>query len=325
MEATIDSVRGRAIRWDSASAAVGAAIWAIALVGLRPTPLDVLWAKALLLLAALVLVPLVLRLFAPAAGAAGDNRLWALIRVTQLPAAVLLGAAFLMPQGPIAAGLSVAWLATTGLLALVGLGRLIRHRRGPLAEVCIAAGLVYGVVGSGWAFLDRWGVRPLHFEPVIVLLTAIHFHYAGLLLPTLTGLALREVDGLVGRVAAVGAIIAVPLVAVGITATQMQMGPWLELAAAWIMASAGLATGWLYLRLARQRRWQGTVRTLWTLAALSLILGMILAALYGSRFLLAVDWLDIPWMRAVHGTANALGFTLAALVGWCLSARSSAA
>jgi hypothetical protein len=29
-----------------------------------------------------------------------------------------------------------------------------------------------------------------------------------------------------------------------------------------------------------------------------------------------LPWLDIPWMRALHGTANALGFTVPALVGW---------
>lgn len=47
-----------------------------------------------------------------------------------------------------------------------------------------------------------------------------------------------------------------------------------------------------------------------------------LAAIYGSRFYVPMPWLDIPWMRAVHGTANALGFGLAGLLAWAM-ARSS--
>jgi hypothetical protein len=48
---------------------------------------------------------------------------------------------------------------------------------------------------------------------------------------------------------------------------------------------------------------------------------MLLAALYGSRFYLAVDWLDIPWMRALHGTANAVGFGVVGLLGWSMANR----
>jgi outer membrane biosynthesis protein TonB len=43
------------------------------------------------------------------------------------------------------------------------------------------------------AFQSFW--RPLDFDPVIVLLTAVHFHYAGFLLPLCTALAAREVGG----------------------------------------------------------------------------------------------------------------------------------
>jgi hypothetical protein len=47
---------------------------------------------------------------------------------------------------------------------------------------------------------------------------------------------------------------------------------------------------------------------------------MALAALYGSRFFVSVPWLDIPWMRALHGTTNSLGFALAGLLAWTLAA-----
>ena len=60
------------------------------------------------------------------------------------------------------------------------------------------------------------------------------------------------------------------------------------------------------------------VKALWLVSAVCLAGSMVLAALYGSRFHYTISWLDIPWMRAVHGSANALGFGLAGLVGWWL-------
>jgi hypothetical protein len=272
-----------------------------------------------LLLAPLVLLPLGLPLVAPHTRTGGPGRLWRTVSLLQLPAALLLGWAFLLPQGLSAAALSVPWLVATGLLALLGLGRFWQHRRGPLDELCVAAGLVYAVIGSCWALLDRGGVRPLGFEPVIVLLTAIHFHYAGFALPLLTGFVMRQVEGRLSRLAGVGVVAAVPLVAAGITATQLNAGPLLECAAAWLMASAGILTGYLYFRLAVQPAWPPLVRGLWAVAAVSLTGGMVLAALYGSRFYVPIPWLDIPWMRALHGTANALGFGLAGLIGWTLA------
>jgi YndJ-like protein len=304
---------------ERASLLIGAATWLSAMVYLRPNPRDVLWAKGLLLLAALVLVPLVLRLLASRIAPAEGEGLWFFVGLIQLPAAIALTVAFALPQGVVACGLSLPWLVTMGLLALIGLRRLVRHRGGPLSEICLAAGMVYGVVGSGWAVLDRAGVRPLGFEPVIVLLTAIHFHYAGLLLPALTGFAAREIEGRAAATACVGVIVGVPLVAVGITATQVDLGVWLECSAAWLTSAAGLMTAALYVGLAGQPRWPRAVRGLWCVAASALTLGMVLAALYAARFLVPLPWLDIPWMRAVHGTANAMGFTLAALVGWCLA------
>ncbi len=47
---------------------------------------------------------------------------------------------------------------------------------------------------------------------------------------------------------------------------------------------------------------------------------MVLAALYGSRFQAPpLAWLDIPWMLALHGSANALGIGVLGLWGWTLA------
>jgi hypothetical protein len=39
-------------------------------------------------------------------------------------------------------------------------------------------------------------------------------------------------------------------------------------------------------------------------------------ALYGLRAWLSIAWLDLPWVWALHGTANSLGFALAGLLAW---------
>lgn len=317
---------------------VGVALWLGFLLAVRPGPFDPAWIPALLLLVPLVLVPLGLSVLdraepsGPAAGPGGGRsapgrssaRSARLLRVAgrlQLPAAGLLAVAFLLRQGPLAAALALLWLAVAGLLALTGLLRIgdrIR-RRGvrPLAPFVEDAGLVYLAVGAAWAVADRLGFRPLDFPAVIVVLTAVHFHYAGFVLPVVTGLAARRLGGPVAALAGIGVIAAVPLVAVGITATQLGLGPGIEALAAWVMAAAGVLVAGLHLRLAVGSDAPGTARLLWGVAALSLLGSMVLAALYGARFHLpAVRGLDIAWMQALHGAANAVGFGLCGLLGW---------
>src|SRR5262245_43176279 len=239
-------------------ALAGGVVWVIGLAITRPNPFDPAWAEALLVLAPLVLVPLGLDLVLRG-GPVG--RLARLTGVVQLPAALALGLAFLLPQGPAAAALALPWLLATGLVAGLGVGRLARRGFRPLAEVCLDAGLMFVAVGGVWAVADRLGFRPLDFEPVIVLLTATHFHYAGFALPLATGLALRTEgisppSGRAGgvsplsqaggsrppsppaRLAGVGVVAGVPLVAAGITATQLGWDPWLECLAAWVLALA---------------------------------------------------------------------------------------
>lgn len=295
---------------------LGGLAWVITLAIVHPAPTDAAWAKALLMLAPLVLVPLSLRLVCATNGTDETSRLWQIVAGAQLPAALSLGGSFLLPQGVLAALMSAPWLATTGHIALLGLARVRRVRRGPMHELCVAVGMIYLAIGAAWATLDRAGIRPLDFDPIIVLLTAIHFHYAGFVLPILAGLAMRELNGRTAVVAGFGAILAVPLVAVGITTTQLGIGPTLEFVSAWFMALAGVLTGSLYVRVALDLRQTRLVRVLWIIAGVSLIGSMGLAALYGSRFLISLPWLDIEWMRAVHGTANTFGFAFVGLIGW---------
>jgi hypothetical protein len=291
---------------------VGGVIWLVILVWRHPSPFETEWAMTLLLLSPLVLIPLGLRL----AFASEQDRFYLAATQFQFPTAILLALSFMLPAGNFAALLSLPWFVTTAIISLAGFMRILKRGVNSREELCVDAGLIYLVIGGGWAVLSRGNIRPLEFEPIIVLLTAIHFHYAGFLLSIFTGLAGKIVQGDTSRLAATGVIAGVPLVAAGITTTQLGLGTWLESLAALVLAGSGLMTAWLHWRLSRQSNWPSSARVLWSVTALSLAFSMILAALYGIRFYFPLTWLDIPWMRALHGTANALGFGLAGALAW---------
>jgi hypothetical protein len=53
----------------------------------------------------------------------------------------------------------------------------------------------------------------------------------------------------------------------------------------------------------------------------SLIIGMVLAAVYALGHYLGLEWLDIPQMLPFHGAVNAFGFALPAVVAWNLESN----
>lgn len=315
-------------RWRALSlgcAAAGGAGWLAFLLARPPSLSSLDWAVSLLLLAPLALVPLGLRLVAPEEPGSAGFLPWRAAVVLQLPAALALAVAFVLPKGPAAAALALPWAGVTADMALYGLLRLGRQglrRVGFPAELAIGAGLIFPLVGAGWALFDRAAIVPLRFAPIVVLLTAVHFHYAGFALPLLTGLAARAVPGTAARAACLGVVLGVPLVAIGITASQLGSGSLLETLAAWTTALAGLLTAGLHLRLALRPAGEPLARALWAATGIALAAGMVLAALYGSRAYLSIAWLDYPRMWALHGTANGLGFGLCGLAAWNLAQRA---
>jgi YndJ-like protein len=283
------------------------------------------WGEALLLFAALVLAPMLLDLVGDSADDAGSARLLSAAQRGQFGAALCLVAAYGLPAGFRATLAALPWACVLLLLAATGVRRVSRRAVRPLGNGCRDAGLIYAAVGAAWLMADRLGLRPLGFDPSIVLLTAVHFHYAGLLLPVLAALALGE-SGTARdhRFIGAGVIAGVPAVAVGITATQLRLNPYIEVAATLLMAVSGFAVAVLHLRLALQTRRPWMARALWLGAGLSLGAGMSLALLYGVRYFFhPFPWLDVPWMRALHGSLNALGFGFCGVLGWRLVGKNT--
>lgn len=297
------------------AAFVGAAAWALAASIVAPHPYDASWARVLFLLAPAVCLPLlwhVFRAHAPFVQAKLRPRGIALVGWWAFATGALAFAQLLEP-GALAALAAAPWallLLTVGVDALRSALRPRAWLASPTAA-CAGSAPLLALVGAAWTLFDRSGVRPLDLPPEIVLLTAIHFHFAGIVLPLVTARLLdgrRDFGALLTAVLVVGGV---PFVALGITAVQWGAPPLAESLAAWAMAAGGFLVA-LRLAAAGRRSGQPAARGAAFVAAAALAVGMTLAVLYAARHWLALDWLDIPWMRGVHGSVNALGFALGA-------------
>ncbi|EMA34136.1 YndJ family protein [Haloarcula japonica] len=293
------------------SAALGVAVWlALTAAG----ELDAI--ERALALAPLVLVPLALRT-AVTGTFEGAARRYTTTAIWLQPVGALLLAASLVVQSPapLAAGLATPWLAVTGLLGLVALARTRTRQTLTLPETAIDAGLAYVSVGAVALLLAHLDLT-LWFDRVIIRLTAVHFHYAGFVLPVAAGLTGRHLAvHSRGFRTVVGVILVGPaLIAVGIA-----FSPLVEVVAVSFFTAAVAAFGAVVLRrvVPTCPRPQGL---LLGIAAVALPISMALALGYGiSTFTGRSLGLTISTMIALHGSLNAFGFGLCATLGWRLS------
>lgn len=231
-----------------------------------------------------------------------------------LAAALCFGASILLPVlGPWGV---LPWFAV-GIWRALWLGReLWRQPPSLLAPWVHLAAHLYLPAGAVWSFFWLAGWQPLGFVPIIVLLTGVHFHYAGFALPWLASRWLAFGLPRAQRAAAGGAlgvVAGIPLVAFGITASQLERSPWFESLAATVLALSAFIVAQGYLVWSRQML--GPARWLFLLGGLSLALGMSMALLYGWRHWLPLDWVTIPAMYSLHGTLNSWGFCLPCILG----------
>jgi hypothetical protein len=304
-------------RWMQISAIVGGLAWALLLLVLPAKSETLALIERLLLLAVLVLVPLALGLITPGEYMWG-GRLLRLAWRAQPTAAAMASGAFLLPAGAHAGLLSSGWLIFTGIVALLGLAGLRDRSMRDAPECCISAGLLLLPVGGLWLALARFGAQPFGFGGTIVLLTAVHFHYAGFALLILAGLAGRRLR--VGaplargvfRLVAVGIIAGVPLVALGITFSRE-----LELVAVLLLVASVLALALLELLAVVPLIGRRIARTLLAISALASVATMLLAAGYALGGMIGLE-LTIPQMVLAHGVVNAFGLVLCGLLAWTL-------
>jgi len=297
------------------SAMAGAVVWVVALFYRTGDSVETDLIQKVFLLAALVVVPLGISLIE-------SKEEWITLRIAALLqpfTALLCLISLVLPQGIPAGILASAWLVTVSFIALAGLLRVVFSKQPLSLELAVSAGMMYLPVGGAWFVASRLGFQPLGFGDTIVLLTAVHFHFAGFAAPILVGLAGRQLAGSRAlAVAAIAIVFGTPLVAAGITlSTKLALGGTLN------VAFGLLLLGCVVLFRVVPKLQARLAQVLLVLASLSSCFAMVLAVLYSYSIVTKTVILDIPQMAMTHGLLNSFGFSLCGLLGWAIESPST--
>ena len=304
--------------WLRRSAAFGAFVWVTIQWFIPWHSTEITLTSRLVLLAILVNTPLAMSLIK---GTYLDDALPLPLKIAEIfqPfAAILAAISFVVTEGVTAAAFVSPWLLVTGLIALGGLIRLLKRIPG-YSEAAMTAGMLYFPVGGAWLIASRLGYRPLGFGIAIVLLTAMHFHYAGFAASVITSMVGRMIGHaesgfrVAYKIVAVGVIIGTPLLAAGIT-----FSPALEVVAASILALSLIGLSILIVSAVVPVIQNATSRWLLLFGSVFVFGAMIFAAAYSIGSVSGHPIVSIPQMVQSHGIANAFGFTLCSLLGFSI-------
>lgn len=238
---------------------------------------------------------------------------------TLFAAASLTTLSFFLNNRPLAALLATSWLLVCGAFAGDGLRRFVLAGTKSFTQLCFAAGEGYLLVAGVWLVASRAGAQLLAFHEPIVLLTAVHFHFAGFASAVLAGLTDRAFVGRKGH-----RMLRVPLLIVvagpAVLGLAFLFGPKAKLIAALLLAigQLGLAGGLIGAGIAAKT---GVGRWLLFVAAGSVAAGMILAAVWAIGEYPLQAFVNIRQMAQFHGVLNAIGFAVCGLLGWALLRR----
>ncbi len=229
--------------------------------------------------------------------------------------ALLCGlAAIVVDSHVLAAGLAAVWLLATLVIAARGTARIMALGLRPLHELAQSFAMVYLTVGAMWLVAWRAGWTVMGFPPVWGALTAAHFHCAGCGLLLAISLLARHRPSRCIHAAAVLAIVAIPLTAIGIAASRP-----LERGAALITVGAGLLYGIAALRgagLSGLR--QGALRAsgITALATMSLAASYAIGSAASLTPITLGPWSAIETMIITHGVGNAVLLLGGAWLAW---------
>ena len=307
------------------SAAVGLLVWFVSLLTTTSDSYETELIHKIVFYAFLVIVPLALSLV-PTGDQRGNLGLFRVVVLVQPVAAIITIASFFVEKGLLSAAISAAWFILTALIALFGLTRLVARRFNPLEELSIDAGLLYLPVAGAWLMVYRLGVQPFDYGETIIMITVVHFHFAGFAAPIIAGLVGRMLATRQSQpsrtflLIVVALVAAMPLIAAGIT-----FSPWLGL-----IGTLLLTTGLVMLAvLTLARAWPAiaatSARILLVIAALSSCVAMVLACLYAYSIVTHTLIIRIPTMAMTHGLLNAFGFVTCSLIAWSIITTNHAA
>lgn len=280
-------------------------IWLAVVLMLKARAMESSWVVILLLFSPLLLMP---------SWFGESTSLWQ--RKLDGAAVIVLAGSFLREPGWEAALFALPWLVVRLLAAWDVVMEWRKNRQPSLPEGCIQAATVFPAIGAAWIVAHRANWTPWNFDPLIVLLTAAHFHHAGFTLPLMAGLNAKANPGSWTRFSCVAILLGVPLVAAGITCTHFGVLPFVEPFGVTVLVLGALSVAVSQIQRGLEKERRAWVRLGFVVSGVSLLAAMLLALGFGLRYVFPNLALTMPQMWAIHGTLNAFGFGLCGILAW---------
>jgi hypothetical protein len=228
-------------------------------------------------------------------------------------------ASFLFPQGAAAAILALPWFCFGCFLGFWGLMSFIRGGFKSLRAICVTMSFSYLPIGCAWLVASRYGLNPMDFQEPIVLLTAVHFHFAGFAAPLLTRAAAAALGKTAVHTQRLFRAVAVGVLAgPGLLAAGFVIGPRLKLAAAMLLVASEIGLAFFFLAALKAMR-PRLAQVLVAFSAASVLFAMVFAGVWAIGEFPLQPFVHLAQMAKFHGAANALGFTVCGLLGWTIS------
>jgi hypothetical protein len=277
--------------------------------------------ELLFLLAPLIVTPLGLGLIVQLESVKTSDPPISVARWVQVPATLCVIASFWLTPGMRATILTLPWFCFGCFLGFWGLARLARGGYQHLRTICVIMSFLYLPIGCAWLVASRAGLSPMNFQEPIVLLTAVHFHFAGFAAPLLAAATVAKFEKAseptrnILNVATAGVLIGPGMLAAGFV-----IGPHLKLAAALLIACSEIGLAFFFLAAVRAMR-PPLAQVFVAFSAASVLVAMVFAGTWAIGEFPLQPLVNLTEMTRFHGIANALGFTVCGLLGWTISVR----
>lgn len=295
----------------------GLLAWAAQLWMLKHLTADSYWVVILLLFSAMFLMPLSRCLWD-----VQSQQIWR--QRTELAWAIGMATTFFTNSTVEA----VPWLLVRLAAAIEAICQCSRKTLRDPAEMMLVTARIFPAIGAAWFVAHRASWTPWGFDPLIVLLTAAHFHHAGFTLPLMAGLNARAKPGCWTRFSCVAILTGVPFVAVGITCTHFGVLKWVEPTGVVVLVAGALGVALSQIFQGLVLKHAVWVRICFVISGVSFLAAMLLALGFGLRYMIPNFALTMPQMWMIHGMLNAFGFGLCGILAWrgafkCRSAASA--
>jgi YndJ-like protein len=292
---------------------LGASFWLALALASFSSHIHIGIIEVLFLLGPWIAVPLGADLIRGAATPPSSSgaRDWALFA-----AASLTTASFFQDNRVVATWFASSWLLVCAVFAGDGLRRFVTSGTKSFAQFCFATGEGYLLVAGIWLVASRAGISLFGFHEPIVLLTAVHFHFAGFASAVLAGLVYQALVGRGGRRMLRWALTIVVL-GPGVLGLAFFAGPTAKLVGALVFALGLISLAGTMIRVGIAAR-NGVGRWLLFASGGSVAVGMSLVAMWAVGEYPLQAFVNIRQMAEFHGVLNGVGFVGCGLVGWGL-------